>query len=218
LKVILCTHNSGGVGKTTLAVHLAGILARRGDVLLIDCDDQADSWMFFVGEEPSDNETINKNNDVHVITNPERISIKKKKKVNIEQYDYIVLDMDTPIPNIVQVIIGSEPDLIFIPINKSHKNKGSKKNLAATLDVVERMQGRVVKPIKVMIVPLGIEENLIREKIKSFPYKPNDLSVTNAMRDLDYIIEDAVYEDRQYIWEYNGYEDTQDYFEQLLDI
>ena len=51
MKVILCTHNSGGVGKTTLAVHLAGVLSKKGDVLLIDCDDQADSWKFYVGAE-----------------------------------------------------------------------------------------------------------------------------------------------------------------------
>lgn len=54
MKVILCTHNSGGVGKTTLAVHLAGVLSKRGDVLLIDCNDQADSWKFYVSEEPNE--------------------------------------------------------------------------------------------------------------------------------------------------------------------
>jgi chromosome partitioning protein len=215
VKVILCTHNSGGVGKTTLAVHLAGILARYSSVLLIDCDDQADSYKFFVGEEPDImGQIINTDADVSVIANPDRISVRKIAKPN--RYDYIVLDMDTPIPNIVKVIVGSNPDLILIPVSKSHKRKGSGKNLEATLDTIEQMQGRIVKPIKVTIVPLGIDKNLIKNKIRNIKYKPDNLSIADSMRDLDSIIEDAVYEDRRYIWKYSGCEDTEEYFNQLI--
>ena len=39
--IVLCTHNDGGVGKTTLALHVAGSLQTKlSRILLIDCDDQ----------------------------------------------------------------------------------------------------------------------------------------------------------------------------------
>ncbi|MCX5982311.1 MAG: AAA family ATPase [Nostocales cyanobacterium LacPavin_0920_SED1_MAG_38_18] len=51
--IILCTHNDGGVGKTTLAVHVAGVLINRQDsTLLVDCDDQADFWQFYIDRNP----------------------------------------------------------------------------------------------------------------------------------------------------------------------
>ena len=39
--IVLCTHNDGGVGKTTLALHVAGSLQTKlSRILLIDCDDR----------------------------------------------------------------------------------------------------------------------------------------------------------------------------------
>ena len=38
--IVLCTHNGGGVGKTTFAFHVAGGLQTKlSRTLLIDCDD-----------------------------------------------------------------------------------------------------------------------------------------------------------------------------------
>ena len=38
--IVLCTHNDRGVGKTTLALHVAGSLQTKlSRILLIDCDD-----------------------------------------------------------------------------------------------------------------------------------------------------------------------------------
>ncbi len=45
---VLCVHHKGGVGKTTTAVHVAGVLLATGEpVLLVDGDTQADSYRFF---------------------------------------------------------------------------------------------------------------------------------------------------------------------------
>ena len=43
--IVLCTHNDGGVGKTTLALHVAGSLQTKlSRILLIDCDDGCDLY------------------------------------------------------------------------------------------------------------------------------------------------------------------------------
>jgi Mrp family chromosome partitioning ATPase len=50
--IILSAFNKGGVGKTTLAVHVAGLLAEQGRVLLVDCVDQYDAFYFYCHQEP----------------------------------------------------------------------------------------------------------------------------------------------------------------------
>ncbi|MDM8560666.1 AAA family ATPase [Candidatus Parabeggiatoa sp. HSG14] len=45
--IILSAFNKGGIGKTTLAVHVADLLAEQGRVLLVDCVDQYDAFNFY---------------------------------------------------------------------------------------------------------------------------------------------------------------------------
>jgi chromosome partitioning protein len=53
--IVLCTHHKGGVGKTELAIHIAGILRTQqpARTLLVDCDGQADAWTFHFGGAPA---------------------------------------------------------------------------------------------------------------------------------------------------------------------
>jgi len=83
--IILCTHNDGGVGKTTLAVHAVGALqSQLGRILLIDCDDQADSWQFYSDGIPKKLEDVLVKDDISLIWNKNRESIKRLAKP--EQY------------------------------------------------------------------------------------------------------------------------------------
>ena len=66
-----------------------------------------------------------KNKDYHrlgdsiVVWNKKRESVKDIAKP--EEYNHVVLDIDTPLAHTVQVIIGSQPDLVLVPINTSQK-------------------------------------------------------------------------------------------------
>jgi chromosome partitioning protein len=84
-----------------------------------------------------------------VITNSERTSLKRLAKP--EQYDDAILDMDTPLPNIVQVIIGNDPNLILIPVNASQKYKALK-NLKDTFDVIYKLENQAIFAPEVIVL------------------------------------------------------------------
>ncbi len=104
--IILCTHNDGGVGKTTLAVHATGaLISQLGRVLLIDCDDQADSWQFYTGRTPGKPKELVTKENITVVWNKSRESLRKLAK--LQQYDHFVLDIDSPLQNTVQTILAN---------------------------------------------------------------------------------------------------------------
>ena len=90
--IIASTFNKGGVGKTTLAVHVAGILQEQNGTrnLLVDCVDQADAYYFFARREPRkyiDIERISAT--LSVINNPELQPLRKVVDfVGIRQYSH----------------------------------------------------------------------------------------------------------------------------------
>lgn len=221
--IVLCTHNDGGVGKTTLAVHAAGILISRSiRTLLIDCDDQADFWQFYTGREPSKLNDTDTDDNRTVIFNKKREekelkSIKRLAKP--EQYDHVIIDIDSPLKNTVQMIVGSDPDIILVPVNKSQKTKALR-NLPRTLQVISQLESTVGFAPKVIIVPLGIQEDAISQVVSriNIDNKPQNCKIASAMPDVQEQMQHSIYEDRKYIWDYQGYEDMYEYFCSILGI
>ena len=215
MEVILCTHNSGGVGKTTLAVHIAGVLAEEGQrVLLVDCDDQSDAWNFYVGTKYSDIQEIYTSDEgISVVTNANRKSL--KRLVKPQDYNYVVLDMDTPRPNIVQVISGSDPNLILIPISASQKYK-AENNLEDVLDLISRLSGKVTFSPQVIVVPLGVDYDEVLQLVRGLNEKPKSCQVYEEMANIQDDMQQAIYKDRKYIWNYPKYEYLRNYFSSLI--
>jgi chromosome partitioning protein len=213
--IILCTHNSGGVGKTTLAIHAAGaLIALSEKTLVIDCDEQSDSWQFYSGRTPRKAQDVDTDDNYRtVISNKERKII---KALALKGFDHIVLDIDTPLQNTVQVIIGNNPDLILVPVNKSQEIKALR-NLSKTLKVISQLSKPGFSP-KVIVVPLGVMQESILEAIDKInaKNKPNSCRVANAMPDLQDKMQLAIYKDRRYIWSYEGYEYLLEYFKLLI--
>lgn len=215
--IILCTHNDGGVGKTTLAVHAAGVLiSPLYRTLLIDCDDQADFWQFYTGREPSKAQDLETEANRTVISNKERKSIKSLAKP--QQYDHVILDIDSPLKNTVQVIVGNAPNLILVPINESQKTKALR-NLPRTLKVISQLSKPGFSP-EVIIVPLGITEDAISQVVERIDIenKPNQCKIASEMPNIQAQMQIAIYEDRKYIWDYEDYKYLFEYFRTLLGI
>ncbi|WP_254434559.1 ParA family protein [Aphanizomenon sp. UHCC 0183] len=134
------------------------------------------------------------------------------------QYDHIVLDINSPLKNTVQTIVGNDPDLILVPVNKSQKIKALR-NLPRTLKVIAQLETKAGYTPQVIIVPLGISQSSIYDIVDRLEddLKPRKYKVADEMYDCQEEMQSAIYKDRKYIWNYEGLEHLYDYFVDLLD-
>jgi chromosome partitioning protein len=150
---------------------------------------------------------------IEVIANPERRSL-KKLKVKPNQFDFVVIDIDTVLENTVQVILNDDPNLIFIPLNRSHMYK-SIDNLASVIEMVGRIDGNPALPYSVVIVPLGIDKENIERELELIEYHSEQYLLADSMEDLSTTMDKVIYKDRKYIWDCVGLEHNKKYFEYL---
>ncbi len=212
MSIILCTQHKGGAGKTTLAVHLAGILATQlNRILLIDCDTQRNSWFFYFGSKAHTPLEMKDYNDrLSIIWNPEREPI--KRIADYETYDHIILDMSTPLPETVKVIVDNNPDIVFIPVSK---HPWAIEGLSDTLPVISQLEEFAGFSPEVIIVPLGSSKQTINKKLENIPILPSSYQVANRMKDLNKEVDKALNE-RNFVWNYPGLENLNSYFASLL--
>lgn len=172
MKIVIAQHK-GGVGKTTLAVHIAGILSEDGlsKILLMDCDSQADSFFFYTQRKPNDDmELVTGTNNVDVLWNQHRIKLSKKDRY--AEYDHIVVDIDTRVQNALQVITETAPDLILLPIDKQYL---SLTHLADVLSLLATSEGIINYPATIKVVQMGSEHDLTHF-LSTLTLVPNNLS------------------------------------------
>ncbi len=198
MKIVIAQHK-GGVGKTTLAVHVAGVLADNGldNILLMDCDSQADSFRFFTKTLPSKSMEIKEGMDeVDVLWNDKREKLSNKNRFS--EYDHIVVDIDTRVQNALQVITELEPDIILIPIDKQYL---SVEHLPEVLSLIARKEGIINYPTKVKIVQMGSTHNL-SSILNSSQNKPKYLN-SNSFSIPNLEIFNNSLRDGRYIWDYS---------------
>jgi len=211
LSIILCTQHKGGAGKTTLAVHLAGILATKiNRILLIDCDTQRNSWLFYFGSKANTPLELKEYSDrLSILWNPERQPI--KRIADTATYDHIILDMSTPLEYTVKVIVDNHPDIVLIPVST---HPYAIDGLDDTLPVISKLEELAGTP-KVVIVPLGAVKSEINQKINDISSVPSNYKLHRRMRNVQKKM-DLALKEKKPIWAYPEYEDLRDYFQSLL--
>ena len=110
MKVIGFLNQKGGVGKTTLAVHVADGLARRKKrVLLVDADPQGSAldWAASRRGEP-----------LFPVAGLPRKSIRKELPVLAEGFDFVVIDGPPRVYDVAQAAVLAS-DLVLIPVQPS---------------------------------------------------------------------------------------------------
>ena len=197
MKIVIAQHK-GGVGKTTLAVHITGVLAGDGldKILLMDCDSQADSFRFFTKIFPSKSMEIKEGMDeVDVLWNNKREKLSNRNRFS--EYDHIVVDIDTRVQNALQVITEIEPDIILIPIDKQYL---SVEHLHEVLSLIARTEGIINYPSKVKIIQMGSNHNL-NDVLITLQNKPQYLDYNFSIPNLEIEFNESL-RDGQYIWDY----------------
>lgn len=204
---IVCIHFKGGVGKSTTAVHVVGVLSELPGqkTLLVDGDRQVTSYSFFNnGSPPPHDEELFINSATSIIplqtmqTSSALEMGKRLRKLSKIKCDHLVVDT-TPDPATTNLILAElVPDLILIPVKLD--DQGSHSQLAPLLTTIARMATIGIKP-RVKLIPLGGGANNID------PYANHAgmaYSVTTSIPLMPKEFGDAVYKDFRYVWKLDG--------------
>ncbi len=148
-----------------------------------------------------------------VIWNPARKALKKLAEYQ-ENYDYFVLDIDSPLENTVTTIVQDNPNLVLIPVNLQ---AGALTKLHDPLEIINGLKKADYVP-KVIIVPLGAKLADIAKELSEIDPKVRGLArIAPRMRNLEKETNQARHK-RCYVWELPDCEDLQGYFQTLLTI
>lgn len=93
-------------------------------------------------------------------------------------------------------------------------------NLPRILEVISQIKSKFGFLPKVVIIPLGISKDDVLKVVDSIEpsSKPKDYQIADEMPDVQEKMQQAIYDDRKYIWDYEGYEYIYDYFCNILEI
>ena len=108
MRIIAIVNRKGGVGKSTLALGLSHVLAKRGRTALIDTDPETSAVEGLAEDSPVDAVPLDVSSLAELLSNPEITST----------YQYVIID--TP-PNSAEAIDAATAaaDLIVIPMGAS---------------------------------------------------------------------------------------------------
>lgn len=124
-KVISVLNQKGGVGKTTIAVHLATALARKQHrVILLDADPQGSAL---------DWSAARKDSALFPVAGLPKSSIHKELPTLAMNYDYVVIDGPPRVYDVARSAIMAS-DLVIVPVQPSPYDVWAAKEIIDLLD------------------------------------------------------------------------------------
>ncbi len=222
-RVILCNYIKGGAGKTTLAVHIAGILNEQTirKILLVDCDPRPDSWKFFSGSRPDiPQKELSLPNNIDLRWNPPQSKGSRFKPItkrDWELYDYVVIDADSPPEDALTILSDSLPNIFLVPISESQSH--AIEDISVFISDLEReikfqqLTSIYYNPI-IKVVPLGLSSEEIENELNIDNFSIQ-VEICTPMQSLAAETRKSLKE-KKYIWKYANLENTKTYFIDLI--
>lgn len=217
---VLCVHHKGGVGKTTTAIHITGVLLGNASrVLLIDGDSQADSFRFFSegsAPKPGGERFTTQEGLLTVVNerdnkNPSRLAGMLGKLANDKLFEHTVIDIATDLPNISTMLFEIQPDLVLVGVKRD--DIGSFVHLNDMLLAVEQARPLISSSLRLKVIPIGVKESDFKEYINS---RFLDYEVLDPVDWLPVQAGKAVFINYEYLWSEPGYEHLWQYYKQVL--
>lgn len=214
MKIVIAQHK-GGIGKTSLATHIAGALSEYDleETLLMDCDTQGDAFKFFTGEFPNYELKVRESLDcfknIEVMWNPNRKKLYSKGIYS--EYDNVVVDINTRLPDALQIIIELNPDLVLVPIDRQRL---STTHLAEVIDSLNSIQGVVSYPFETRIVQMGCEYSL-ETILNGIPNVPSSCYIEYHIPNLYEEFDNAL-SNSKYVWQIILNEELKSKFQEVI--
>jgi chromosome partitioning protein len=169
--IISILNQKGGVGKTTLSVHVASTLALAGNkVLLIDADVQRSALDWAASREQ---------NPIFGVVGISKNTIHKEVPLLRENYDYIVIDGPPRVYDVAKSAIAAS-DIILIPVQPSPYDVWSAKEVVDLIREIKEPLQTYKKIMAAFIINRKISNTIIGRDVVEALEQYGDIPVLKS--------------------------------------